>query len=54
MTAPSKTKPKLSAYKNTTSVNLYTEAGRCGPGDTVTLLPAQAKTYKGLELCKTK
>jgi len=54
MTAPSKAKPKLSTYKNTTSVNLYTEAGRCVPGDIVALSTAQAKAYKGLELCKTK
>ena len=48
------TAPKLTNYKNTTSANLYTETGRIAPGDTVALTAAQAKTCKGLELCKTK
>ena len=45
---------KLANYKNTTTVNLFTEAGRCAPNGVVALFPEQAKSYKGLELCKAK
>lgn len=52
--ARKKPAPKLAQYKNTTLENIFTEAGRCAPEGVVTLSTSQAKSYKGLELCKTK
>jgi hypothetical protein len=46
--------PKLANYKNSTRHNIFTEAGRCAPHGIVALFPEQAKSYEGLELCKTK
>jgi len=39
-------------YKNVTTHNVFTEAGRCSPGQSVKLTAAQAKAYDGkLEKC---
>lgn len=35
-------------YTNTSKKNIFTERGRVVPGDTVQLLPGEAKVYKGL------
>jgi hypothetical protein len=48
------TAPKLDDYENQTKANIYTELGRCGPGEVVSLTAAQAKAHKGLVLCKAK
>ncbi len=44
-----KPKPAPSEFKNTTRHNIFTEAGRCSPGNTVVLSPDNAAKYVGLE-----
>lgn len=38
-------------FRNTTRNNIFTEAGRCAPGNTVELRGDLAEQYKGLEKC---
>ena len=38
-------------YRNTSDVNVFTEAGRCKPNGRVRLTKDEAKQYKDLELC---
>jgi len=39
----------LKPYKNITTKNIFTEAGRCRPDQTVMLNGSQARKYKGLK-----
>lgn len=54
--APAKEVPAASGdaqlYENKSTFNVHTEAGRCMPGQTVSLTPEQAKQYDGLEPCQ--
>jgi hypothetical protein len=39
----------MAKYVNKSTNNIFTEAGRCMPGETVELSTEQAKAYPGLE-----
>ncbi len=41
-----------SLYKNTSKVNVFTEAGKCSPNRMVELTPDEATKYASLELCE--
>ena len=41
-------------YKNATTVNIFTDAGKVAPDCTVFLTEDQASNHKGLELCQTR
>jgi len=40
-------------FKNTSKINLFTEAGRCKPDSSVSLTQEEADKYAGLEQCST-
>jgi len=54
--APEKMKPvkepEYQTYKNTSTVNVFTEGGRCRPNGTVELTDSEALQYKDLECVK--
>ena len=51
MSDDKKSDVKTSKYKNTSSANLFTEAGRCVPDGVIELSKKDAAKYKELELC---
>ena len=45
------TTPIYQFYKNTSNINVFTEAGRCSPNKKVSLTEEESSKYSGLELC---
>ena len=46
-------KVRAFSYRNVGTSNIFTESGRCAPGQVVRLKSTDAKKYEGLEKCKT-
>lgn len=43
--------PRKFEYINVTRKNIFTEQGRCMPGEKVRMYAKEAKVYKGLKKC---